>query len=902
MMLLMIPAGAVMLAYYVQHTELENRYQQRATAIARDLMRDINNVEGALVSTTGVHQALSVLDASQFTGFSRELLGAYPHIDSLYYLPVVADASRGDFEEHISNTRFQPFMIRQVSPTGGFERAERRPIYAPVLHVEPLTAANVRLVGVDLLTDSDMGQAMRRAIVSGKVTETSLSDTTRFGGKRVSLMLFKAVYFGFFPPKTDRGREAQVQGIYMARLPIDDMLAALLQPGERIALSRIRRDGPRRLIADDGLPATDDAWGAQTISKLMPLRLLGDEYLLRTVHRPDKPWFLMRSAMGILAIGLLLSIAAIALWWIRRRARLAARAAADRVFAEKERAQVTLYSIGEAVITTDASGRVEMLNATAERLTGWSADEVLGRNIRDVASLVRESDKQPLPSPFERVYTRGETLPETEVLLVRKDGETIAVTETATPIRDQHARVSGAVVVMRDMSHERELIRHMTYQATHDALTGLKNRHAFEREVQRAIESSDGASSVHVVCFIDLDRFKQVNDSCGHAAGDQLLRQVGQLLKSGIRKADVLARIGGDEFGILLRHCDLDQARVTAEGLRRKIAEFRLNWHGEYFSVGLSTGLALIEGRGMRSGEVLKAADAACYMAKDQGRNQVCVYRPDDEKLLRRSSDLRHASQLQEAIDEDRIELYRQPIFALQGDLSTPSSYEFLLRLRQRDGRLCGPANFLNVAERFNLMVGLDRYVVKKAFSLIRQYQVRHPDSDIVFNINLSGQSIGRPDLLELIQREAAASHVAPQTVCFEITENSVIENMDTAIGLMRVLRNAGFRFALDDFGTGLSSMAYLKRLPADILKIDGEFVRTILSDEVDQALVRTINDVSHVLGMKTVVERVEDRRTLELLRDMGVDYVQGFYTGRPEPATLDASAPALTIVSERSA
>ncbi len=474
-----------MLAYYVQHIELERRYQQRATVIARDLMRDIDNVEGALVSTSGVHQALSVLDASQFSGFSRALLSAYPHIGSLYYLPVVSDASRDSFEENVSSTRFQPFVIRRMTSRGRIEHAGRRAVYAPVLHVEPLTAANVRLVGVDLLADDELKPAIQRAIVSGKVTEASVTNAARFGGERASLMLFKAVYFGFFPPRSDRGREAQVQGIYMARLPLEDMLQALLLPGESVVLERVSREAPKQSVASVSLPgeSVNDGWGTRAISKLIPLRLLGDEYRLHTLYQPDRPWFLMRSALGVLLVGTLLSIAAISLWWIRRRARLAAQAAADRVFAEKERAQVTLYSIGEAVITTDARGRVEMLNAAAERLTGWRAQEVVGKNIRDVAALVRESDKQPLPSPFERVYSRGEVLPETEVLLVRKNGETIAVTETATPIRDRNAAVSGAVVVMRDMSHERELIRHMTYQATHDALTGLRNRHAFEREV-----------------------------------------------------------------------------------------------------------------------------------------------------------------------------------------------------------------------------------------------------------------------------------------------------------------------------------------------------------------------------------------------------------------------------------
>ncbi len=892
-LLLAIPVLAVALARSVYHVESDARYRHRTTEIARGLMRNIDHVEGLLTASSAVHQALDAMDAAQFAGFAHELLSAYPRISSLAYLPVVRSEDRARFERQVSSTRMRPFHIRERADGGDTRRAEPRERYAPVLHIEPLTPVNARLLGRDLLAEEPLAGVIGEAIDSGRVRSLI---------QRRALLMLKAVYYGYYPPRDAAERHAQAQGVYLARMPLGDILAGLLRVGERVELAPLAA-GPRRAaIVEELAPvAAETASGATRLVEL-PMRLPDGEYRLRAAFRVTQPWYLMREAGMILAGGAVLTLLSAWLWWLRRRADQGLRRAAGQLHAEKERAEVALYSIGEAVVTTDERGRVDRLNAAAERLTGWSAEQAIGRDIREIVPLVREKDDQPLSSPFQRVYGGGESLSPCELMLLRADGGRVAITETAAPILDARGHVTGAVVVMRDMSRERELIRRATHQARHDALTGLHNRYAFEGDIRRAIDAAAEGEGRHVVCFIDLDRFKKINDSCGHAAGDQLLRQVAQLLKSGIRKEDVLARIGGDEFGILLRHCDLDQARATAENLRRKLADFRLIWDGEHFSVGLSIGLALIADGRLGAGEILKAADAACYMAKERGRNQVCVYRLDDEKLRRRSLDLRLANQLQDALDEDRLELFRQPIFDLRGDLKTPEGYEFLLRIRLADDGLCGPSKFLNIAERFDLLTLLDRAVVAKAFRLIQRYRAAPGARRTRFHINLSGQSIGRAEVLEFIQREASRRSIPPASVCFEIHESSVIENMDTAIAAMARLRDAGFRFALDDFGTGLSSMAYLKKLPVDMLKIDGEFVRSILSDPVDQALVRTINEISHMLGMRTMIERVEDRATLELLRKIGIDAVQGYYTGGPEAMVVENASGGLSLVRLRGA
>jgi diguanylate cyclase (GGDEF)-like protein len=390
------------------------------------------------------------------------------------------------------------------------------------------------------------------------------------------------------------------------------------------------------------------------------------------------------------------------------------------------------------------------------------------------------------------------------------------------------------------------------------------------------------SNTCHALMYIDLDQFKTINDSCGHIGGDQLLKQVASHLGDSIRRLDRLARLGGDEFGVLLRDCSIDKALEVAEGLRRDIKDLRLRWEDKSFRVSLSVGLVAIDERSGSLEEVLRAADAACYVAKDQGRNRVHFYQPDDEMLARRSSDMQWLQLLREAIDHRGLVLYGQAISPLHQDSPHPAMCEILVRMLDAEGRIVPPMTFIPAAERFNLMFDLDQWVIGSAFRQLADLWRQQPDDSRIFTINLSGQSLDHPDLELAIQQLEMQYRIDPHRICFEITETSVIANMDRAMSLMDGLRRRGFLFALDDFGTGLSSFAYLKKLPVDFLKIDGEFVRDILHDPVDKAMVDTIKRIGGVLGMTTIAEAIEDGETCQLLTAMGIDYGQGYHLAKP--------------------
>jgi diguanylate cyclase (GGDEF)-like protein len=468
--------------------------------------------------------------------------------------------------------------------------------------------------------------------------------------------------------------------------------------------------------------------------------------------------------------------------------------------------------------------------------------------------------------------------------MVRSDGATIAVIENAAAIRDSDGNFTGAALIVRDVSRERNLLREMAFQATHDPLTRLINRRQFERELSAVVEDALTSDNHHALMYIDLDQFKAINDSCGHIAGDQLLKQVASHLGDNIRRLDRLARLGGDEFGVLLRDCTIEKALQVAEALRHGIKDLRLHWEERSFRISLSVGVVAITRDSGNLDEVLRAADAACYVAKDQGRNRVHFYQPDDELLAQRSTDMQWLHKLREAIDRDQLVLYGQTIFPLGQENSLPMMCEILVRMIDSEGRLIPPMTFIPAAERFNLMFDLDLWVIGSAFRQIAKLRQDHPQEQRIFTINLSGQSLDHPDLELAIQELELKFGVDPHHICFEITETSVIANMERALGLMDQLRRRGFLFALDDFGTGLSSFAYLKKLPVDYLKIDGEFVRDILHDPVDKAMVDTIKRIGDVLGMMTIAEAIEDEASCQLLTAMGINYGQGYHLAKPAP------------------
>jgi diguanylate cyclase (GGDEF)-like protein/PAS domain S-box-containing protein len=553
------------------------------------------------------------------------------------------------------------------------------------------------------------------------------------------------------------------------------------------------------------------------------------------------------------------------------------------IFAEKDRALVTLQSIGDAVISTDAGARIDYLNPVAERLTGWTVDEARGRPIGDVLQLIDESTRQSVAYTLDRVLINGETsVPSDHIVLVNRRGEELAIQETATPIRNREGAAIGAVIVFGDVTKERRLKRALSYQASHDALTGLINRREFDSRLETAVTAAQRGEGEFVLLYVDLDQFKVVNDTCGHSAGDRLLRDITSLLQTRVRASDTIARLGGDEFGLLLERCSLEQAERVADSIRQAIHGYRFLWGANSLSVGASIGVVRIARETTSAASVLSAADIACYAAKDGGRNRVQIYERDHG--TNRHREMQWVGRIARAVEDERLELYAQRIVGISANTTDTPFFELMVRLRDEDGTLVPPNEFIPAAERYNVMVMVDRWVVGRAIELLATC-VRHGRRLPLVAVNLSGTSINDEDFLEFILSRLHDEQVA-RALCFEITETAAVASLSKATYFMRELKARGCRFSLDDFGSGVSSFVYLKTLPVDFLKIDGHFAAHVATDAVDRSMVEAIAKIGSAMQVATIAEKVESAEVLQVLKQIGVDYIQGFHLA--EPCAID--------------
>ncbi|MHB8744724.1 MAG: EAL domain-containing protein [Sulfuricaulis sp.] len=558
--------------------------------------------------------------------------------------------------------------------------------------------------------------------------------------------------------------------------------------------------------------------------------------------------------------------------------------AADLLYEQKERAEVTLHSIGDAVITTDDAGRIEYLNPIAEQLTGWPSADARGRPVSEVFVIINEVSRLPAINPVARCLRDGQIVAlANHTVLIDRGGHEIAIEDSAAPIRHRDGHVIGVVMVFHDVSMSRAMAQQLTWQATHDTLTGLINRREFEKRLAVALAETKTNRHQHALLYLDLDQFKIVNDTSGHVAGDELLKQLSVVLQTRMREGDVLARLGGDELGVLLSYCPEDQARRVAENLRVTVKEFRFNWEGKSFDIGVSIGLVIVDAESISVAELLSAADMACYAAKDRGRNRVDVYRREDVDLTRRHGEMQWVNRLTRAIEENRLVLYRQRMLAIASTAAEEQHYEVLVRLRGENDEIIAPGAFLPAAERYGLMPAVDRWVVRTVFAAMS----RHGGGgapDTSYAINLSGTSLNDEVLLDYVREQLLQHRIAPRRIWFEITETAAIANLPKAVHFIKEMKGLGCRFSLDDFGSGVSSFAYLKNLAVDNLKIDGGFVKDIVDDPIDFAMVQSINQIGHVMGLRTTAEFVENEAILVRLREIGVDYAQGYWIHRPEP------------------
>jgi diguanylate cyclase (GGDEF)-like protein len=517
---------------------------------------------------------------------------------------------------------------------------------------------------------------------------------------------------------------------------------------------------------------------------------------------------------------------------------------------------------------------------------GLANDDAFGKSINDVIRLLDEKNEEEIANPLETCIEKAienDGVVTAHLLQTPGEKDPLSVDLSCSKLKDIRGNEMGSVIIIRDVTHERELKKQLTYQASHDSLTGLVNRGKFEEEINSAIITCGDDSLGHVLCYMDLDQFKIVNDTCGHIAGDALLKQLSQLLKSRIRESDVLARLGGDEFGLLLHNCDLEHALPIADTLRLAVRQFIFRWDDRAFDIRISIGVVAIDDPQSTHAELMSAADVACYIAKESGRDYVHAYKPDEKSVTQHHELMQWSQKIQDALREDKFYLVLQtmaPLLSAQADIQVQ---EFLLRIRMDDGSIIRPSTFIPAAERYGLMRDIDMWVIEHAFEVIRDVR-KDTDSSVtyIYSINLSGQSVGDPDISAYIVNKIKQYDIDPNQIMLEITETAAITNYQSAMDFISQLSDIGCRFALDDFGAGLSSFGYLKKMKVDFLKIDGQFVKGMADDPIDRMMVNNITHLAYGLGLFVIAESVEDSTLVEMLRDIGVHFAQGYHIQRP--------------------
>ena len=555
----------------------------------------------------------------------------------------------------------------------------------------------------------------------------------------------------------------------------------------------------------------------------------------------------------------------------------------------KPRSMVTLDAMGESVITVDIDGRIDYVNQAGQQLLGAQFDQLVGKSFAEAAALVDETDRHSLGDPVRKALASGGrvTMGRRAVLVPNNGAPERSVEISVTPLRFEAKEIVGVVLVLHDTSELRGLTRQMTYQASHDALTGLVNRREFERRLQEALDSAQTGDSTHALCYLDLDRFKPVNDTCGHTAGDNMLRELASLMKDAVRDSDTVGRIGGDEFALLLVGCPLDKARQIADDVVRSVNEFRFVWKDKIFNVGVSIGLVEIGRDGGSIEDILNSADSACYVAKKQGGLHVHVYSAREEANARHSGEIHWLQKLQGALRDNKFELYYQPIVHARAGGTRGPALEVFVRLEGEHGQPAAPSGeFIRAAERYRLMPLVDRWVVQAVLSALGRGGLRLPAGRSVA-INIAGQTLADSSFLEFVVECFDHTGASPGDICFEVTEGSLVANLEHGRRFIEVLHGMGCEFALDDFGSGLSSFSTLRTLPMDYLKIDGSFINNLAADSVNQAMVAAMIELSRSLNFRIVAEQVEDQESLDTVTGMGIDFVQGYIIGRPRPLSM---------------
>lgn len=666
----------------------------------------------------------------------------------------------------------------------------------------------------------------------------------------------------------DEKETLDVQDKYVGKnVPVQLEIIDLVMRGDK--------EQAHRLLIEQAIPVQDNILGQLTRLHTTQREAAQLAAINQSLDYTEARSLILSFVMAIAALGIIVAVVV----FIRTRRFQQA------LYETREQAIVTLKSIGEAVISTDSHGHVEYLNRQAESLLGHRFAELHGKSLAKFIDLRQNGGSFDFANILTMTIQSGERYFGSNGLELHcpSSNTKYLIELTAAPIFDQGNHIIGTVIAMRDVTTLRALDAELSFQATHDSLTGLLNRREFEQRILKLLDQTRIDRDEHAVCYIDLDMFKAVNDSCGHIAGDELLRQLAMLLHESIRKSDALARVGGDEFALLLKSCDMAKAKTLAEHLLTIIEGFRFHWSNKTFNIGASIGVAPIRSDSGTLMSIMQTADFACYSAKEAGRNR--VYTAEDTEMVgQRRGDAQWMTRLNEAIENNRFELYYQDIKSLRTRTNNTRHVELLLRMKNENDGIEIPMSFIPAAERYHMMPTIDRWVITEATSLIATARSQGLGYNWKVNINLSGQSLSDKRFLDFVMEQIESSNVPPECICFEVTETCAISNLSGAIRFMNTLKGIGCHFSLDDFGSGLSSFAYLKSLPIDSIKIDGIFIRDLEHDMTHRAIVTSIARVARVMNINTIAEFVENNETCNILKDIGVDFAQGYHYGKPMP------------------
>ncbi len=848
----------------------------------------INNSVEALRNTRSLYTASREVERHEFHKFTLGIISRHANLQALEWVPRVTNSQRAIVEKRARQDGLADFQIRERNAEGRLVRAKQRSEYFPVYFLEPFSG-NKAAMGFDLASDPVRRHALEKARDSGKAVATARIRLVQETSDQYGYLTLLPVYRNGVVVKTIAQRRRYLLGYVLAVYRIGQMIEnnapALKAQSDYFDIYLYDNDaqGEDRFLHAalannrNASPVTEGQLRAQN-HEVKILRLSGRTWVAYFLpkSRLTPAWF-ASVKWGLLAAGLFLTgILAMFLRNTLQRADELAQSYAV-LGSTKQKLSLHIKQTPLGVIEWNTNFEVVDWNPAAEKIFGYKLEEAIGRHA--VGLVIAENFRDEIDELWRALLANKGGHRSTNENLT-KEGRTITCEWYNTPLVADDGEVIGVASLVDDVTSRLQAEKKIHYLAYRDALTGLVNRSEFELRLQDLLVDTRSNGSVHAMLYIDLDQFKIINDTCGHAAGDALLKALTEVLHQQVRDSDTLARLGGDEFGILLTKCPLSQAQRIADGVIQAIKKFRFDWKGVGFEIGASIGMVAITDQSEGMAKVMSAADMACYMAKDMGRGRVHTYSENDAELTKRHGEMEWVSRINQAMKDDRFVLYQQEIVALNPDSSHPKHKEILLRLRDSDGHIVAPDEFIPPAERYNLMPVLDRWVIKKSFSEI----VKNSSCDCQYSINLSGTSLNDDDLIDYIKTQFGETGLAPKRVCFEITETAAISNLSRAANLIEKLKAMGCMFSLDDFGKGASSFTYLKNLSVDYLKIDGSFVVGFTDDPTDLAIIESINKIGHALGIQTIAEWVEDEASLEKLGKIGVDYAQGYFIARPEP------------------